>query len=69
MFSLRTADSVMNEIYDRILLNKPFDKNLRPYTKKEVKMALFFFEDREEYEKCKIINDFIKKRFSHGVEY
>lgn len=63
MIKLRTLDSVMLEVYDRITLNKPFDKKLKPYSKEKIKMALDFFERKEDYEKCKVIYDFINNRF------
>lgn len=53
----------MLEVYDRITLNKPFDKKLKPYSKEKVIMALDFFERKEDYEKCKVIYDFINNRF------
>jgi len=63
MIRLKTLDSVMIEVYNRINLNKPFDKKLKPYSKEKLKMTLDFFEGKEDYEKCKVIHDFIKKRF------
>jgi hypothetical protein len=33
MIQLKTLDTAMVEIYQRILENKPFDKNLKPYSK------------------------------------
>ncbi len=69
MIKIRTAYSVMNEIYERISQNTPFDKKLKPYSKKKVESVKFFFEEREEYEKCHIINKFIKERFDHNINF
>ena len=69
MIRLRTLESVMNEIYQRVNLNKPFDKNLEPYSKKKLEETLNYFEEKEEFEKCQILNQFINERFNHGVDY
>lgn len=66
MIKLKTLDSVMIEVYDRIIVNKPFDKNLKPYTKESLEKTLKFFERKEDYEKCQVIFNFINKRFSHN---
>ena len=58
-----------DEIYQSIINNKPFDKNLRPYSKSEVQSALNQFIESEEYEKCSIIRDFINRRFEHNVGF
>jgi hypothetical protein len=47
MIKLRTLDSVMLEVYDRITLNKPFDKKLKPYSKEKIKMALDFLKEKK----------------------
>ena len=66
---LRTLNSFMNEIYQRLSENKPFDINLRPYKESQIKEVLEYFEDREDYEKCQMISDFINKRFNHVTNY
>jgi hypothetical protein len=59
----------MNEIYIRISQDKPFDDKLKPYKESQIKEVLEYFEDREDYEKCQIISDFINKRFNHVTNY
>jgi len=59
----------MDEMYDRILQNKPFDSRLKPYSKNNLKQLLSYLEQIEEYEKCQIINIFIKKRFNHKYNF
>jgi hypothetical protein len=66
---LRTLNSVMNEVYNRISQNKPFDKNLKPYKKSYIDEVLEYFEDREDYEKCQILSDFINSRFNHVTNF
>ena len=66
---LRTLNSFMNEIYIRISQDKPFDDKLKPYKESQIKEVLEYFEDREDYEKCQIISDFINKRFNHVTNY
>jgi hypothetical protein len=59
----------MNEVYNRISQNKPFDKNLKPYKKSYIDEVLEYFEDREDYEKCQILSDFINSRFNHVTNF
>ena len=66
---LKTLNSFMNEIYIRIAHDKPFDYKLKTYKESQIKEVLEYFEDREDYEKCQIISDFIKKRFNHVTNY
>lgn len=66
---LKTLNSFMIEIYNRISKDKPFDDKLKPYKKSQIEEVLEYFEDREDYEKCQIISDFIKKRFNHVTNY
>lgn len=66
---LKTVNSLMNEVYDRISKNKPFDNNLNTYKESQIKEVLDYFQKKEDYEKCQIISDFINKRFSHITNY
>jgi hypothetical protein len=66
---LKTLNSFMNEVYDRICQNKPFDINLKPYKESQIKEVLEYFEEREDYEKCQILSDFINERFNHITNY
>jgi hypothetical protein len=59
----------MENIYNRICENKPFDEKLKPYSKKDLKKLLFYLEQKEEYEKCQIVNNFIKERFNHKYNF
>ena len=66
---LRTLNSFMNEIYIRVSENKPFDANLKPYKESQIRGLLEYFEDKEDYEKCQVISDFLNKRFNHVTNY
>lgn len=68
-FKVKPINLLMEETFERINQKKHFDKNLTPYKKDFLLKTLEFFEKEEEYEKCKIINDFIKDRFNHDVGY
>ena len=66
---LRTLNSFMFEVYERISQNKPFDTSLKPYKESQVKDVLDYFEEREDYEKCQVISNFINERFNHDINY
>ncbi len=69
VFKLRTQDSIMCEMFERINQNKPFDKNLKPYNKELIEKIIIYFIETEEYEKCEILNNFLKNRFNHEISY
>ena len=69
MIKLKTKDSYLREIYQRVYENKPFDINLKPYKESQIKEVLEYFEDREDYEKCHVISNFLNKRFNHITNY
>lgn len=69
MIKLKTKDSYLKEIYQRISENKPFDKNLKPYKESLIRDTLLYFEEKEDYEKCQVISDFINKRFNHVTNF
>jgi hypothetical protein len=60
---------LMNSTYERIKEGKCFDSNFRTYEKDFVEKIIFYFEEIEEYEKCKILLDFSKERFDHEKNY
>lgn len=66
-------DNMMNDCYDRIAqigqINQPFDDKFKPYTKEFIKKVVKYFEEKEEYEKCKTLKDFINIRFDHERGY
>ena len=68
-FKVKGKDFIMEETFERINSNKHFNKNLIPYKEKLLIETLKFFEEKEDYEKCEIINNFIKNRFNHEVGY
>lgn len=66
---LKTLNSFMCEVYERISLNKPFDTNLKPYKESLIKEVLEYFENKEEFEKCQVISSYLNKRFNHFTNY
>lgn len=69
LLKLKYLSSFMNEVYDRVSKNKPFDSKLKPYKESLIKDVLNYFEEKEDYEKCQILSDFINKRFNHNINY
>jgi len=60
---------LMNSSYDRINQGKFYDMSFKPYTMDFIDKLIFYFEEREEYEKCKMLLDFSKERFDHEKNY
>jgi|LakMenEpi03Aug12_release.lakeMendotaPanAssembly.Ray.scaffolds.fasta_scaffold3400256_2 hypothetical protein len=67
MIRIKTVDSVMCEIYQRIVNKKPFDKNLKPYSKEKIEKVIEYFENKEDYEKCHELSSYIN--LNHEIEY
>jgi hypothetical protein len=57
------------EIFERISNGKPFNSDLKPYSKLEVASAIKLLERDEQYEKCAILYKFYKNRFRHDYNY
>ena len=66
---LRSYDYIMNDAFERIQSGKNFDVNFKPYSEEFVRKIVKYFEDREEFEKCKTLIDFINIRFNHNINY
>jgi hypothetical protein len=66
---VKTLNSFMNEVYERVSKNKPFDFNLKPYKESKIREVLEYFEKIEDYEKCQVLSDFINKRYNHNKNY
>lgn len=58
-----------NDIYERVINNKPFHYNLKLYTKKDIERTIEYFILLEEYEKCCFLKEWIETRFDHELNY
>lgn len=54
---------------NRIKEGMYFDMDLTPYNEEFIDRMIYFYESEEEYEKCKYLLDFKKKRFNHRHGY
>jgi len=68
-YILKTKDVLMKETFNSVKKGEVLDSNSKPYEEHFLKEVLQFFENIEEYEKCEIINNYIKNRFNHNVGY
>ncbi len=68
-FKITTVENKMLEVLDRIKSDKFHDKNLSPYSIDLLNQVKDFFEEIEDYESCLIIQNKIKQRFSHEMNY
>lgn len=50
------------EIYNRIISGKPYDKDLKPYSQIVLERVIKSFESNEEYEKCVVIKNLSDSR-------
>ena len=49
-------------------INKPFDKNLKPYSYQKIQNTIEYFERFEEYEKCQSLKEYLIKS-KHENDY
>jgi hypothetical protein len=59
----------MNSCFERIKEGKCYDMSFNPYTMEFIDKIISYFEEKEEYEKCKVLLDFSKERFDHEKNY
>lgn len=57
------------DVYDRLMQGIYYNKNLKIYTKVYLNSILKELEEQEEFEKCTVLKQFIKKRFRHKKNY
>jgi hypothetical protein len=57
------------DIYKRVLENKPYHYNLKIYTRKDIEKCIEYFIVEEEYEKCQFLSDWLKVRFNHELNW
>jgi hypothetical protein len=67
--TLKSYEYLMIETFKRIEENKHYDVDFKPYSKELLKNLLRFFEEREEYEKCKMIHELMTSRYNHELNY
>lgn len=58
-----------DNIWKRILENKPYHTDLKLYTKGDIKRCISDFIDSEEYEKCQFLTDWLETRFNHELNW
>ena len=56
-------------IFNRIMSGKPYGKSLKLYSKKYMMNVVKLLEEDEEYEKCRILLEYINNRFDHELNY
>jgi hypothetical protein len=56
-------------IFNRIMSGKPYGKSLKLYSKKYMMNVVKLLEEDEEYEKCKVLLEYINNRFDHELNY
>jgi hypothetical protein len=67
--AMHSYNYLMNSCFERIKEGKCYDMEFKPYTICFIEKLIFYFEEREEYEKCKVLLDFSKERFDHERNY
>jgi hypothetical protein len=66
---LKSYDNLINSNFQRILNGKHFDEKFKIYDQKFLNEMIFYYQNREEYEKCQFLLNYIKKRFDHKKNY
>jgi hypothetical protein len=66
---LRNFNFLMNECYERIKSNTPYDKDLKIYKVDYINEVIHYFELREEFEKCKYLKDYLESKLNHDFGY
>ena len=56
-------------IFNRIMSGKPYGESLKLYSEKYMMSVVKLLEEDEEYEKCRILLEYINNRFDHELNY
>ena len=62
-----TLDFLFREDFERICNGELINMVNKPYTKLYITQMEEYFKEKEEYEKCEVINSFHQNRFPHGL--
>jgi hypothetical protein len=68
MYTLKSHDTRINNVFDRISKGKLLDEELRPYTRQFIDEIIQYFEIREDYEKCQTLKDTLES-MDHEKNY
>ena len=68
-FKIKSYDTKILSVFDRIKRGKLFDRSLKPYNKELFFEVLKYFEDRELFEECVFVQKVIKERFDHEFNW
>jgi len=66
---LKSYDNLINSNFQRIQNGKHFDEKFKLYDQKFLNEMIFYYQSREEYEKCQFILNYINMRFDHKKNY
>ena len=66
---MKGYEYLMDSTYDRVKKKKLHDENFKPYKIEYLEKVLYFFEEREEFEKCIDLRDLIKSKLEHDKNY
>lgn len=69
MIRLKSYDLIMNDTFLRLKSGIYHDKNIKFYSQEFLEKVLSYLERNERYEDCQILQQIIKKRFDHEINY
>jgi|694.fasta_scaffold84002_3 hypothetical protein len=68
MKQLKSYDKLLNESFVRIQSGKLYDDKLKPYDESFIWEMIYFFQRKEEYEKCQTLKKSLEN-FDHEKNY
>lgn len=68
MRQLKSYDTLLNESFERIQSGKLHDEKLKPYEESFIWEMIYFFQRKEEYEKCQILKSKLDN-YNHESNY
>lgn len=66
---LKSYDTLINSNFQRITKGKHYDENFILYDQKFIDEMIFYYQNREEYERCQYLVNYKEKRFDHKKNY
>jgi hypothetical protein len=68
MKQIKSYDTLMYKSFERIQKGKLYDEKIKPYEENFIWEMIYFFQGKEEYEKCQLLK-IILNNFNHDINY
>lgn len=69
MIRLKSYNLIMNDTFSRLKSGIYHDRSIKFYSREFLQKIIIYLEKNERYEDCHALQQIIKKRFDHEINY